>query len=392
LRQSFFLDKQLCVSRLLAPTQMAVPDYIEYVAWEVLKTQQYLSGLGLLPDDRELAVLLLLRPELAQEFRAYLQQRGAPDGINYQVLDITEIGQQFGLRETPQPFYLSHLLAWQALRQASENHYATRQERTDFQMLRLRRWLYMGSIGAWVAALGLAGLSIYKGLEYQQAAHETALGVAQLQADYESVQAQQRKMLGSDADVLSMKNTVQAANYLHSQRKQPKQAMIVLSQGLKEFPQLSLQSLTWEAANAADVLPEANKPAQPSGGAPMGKLAARLAQMRNANQAGSLIEVVKIKGILDPFDGNAFNALQIVKNFTDYLRRDPRIQLVKEITLPLAVNPNQAISGEITSGQNLAQAEFDLEIVFRRPKSAQSEQNGNEESDAEDSASDGSPE
>jgi len=350
LRQSFFVQRYLSLSRLLALPAEQGPgqDAHSFLVFnEILKTRQYLRGINLLPHTQPLSVLVFGNSEQIEQLRQYFSKQPVHD-LSYHYHEVSHFLHQQGLSRFPNPPYLGFLnLSLAAKHPPADGQYARPAETCYYRNLRLRRWILAGAAGVLLLSLLSSGHYFWQAWQTEQA--HLALEAAQVAtaANYQTAREQQRQTLGSDIDVLHIKNTVDAAVYLGKQQIFPERALGLLGHYLTDYPLLALKELRWQVELRA-------KRSGLNNDNELSALQQRLLEKRQA-AGGSLLESVQslqLRGEIWPFDGNASKALERVRNLVSALRRDPAIRQVEEIELPLNINPDKALRGQIGANQN----------------------------------------
>ncbi len=360
LRQSYFLNKELAVSRLLPLSSLAPDEYCEYINWEVIKTQQYIVNLGLMPEDKVLRVILLGHEALLEHFRRYLSGHASLE-LDYQLLDIQCLVEALKLKSWPEPIYPHGLVAYQILRQGARNHYARTYEQRYFTHLQIRRGLIWSGVAVCLVSAGMAGENLLEAREHAGEASRLRGQIAAAELEYQQTLDAQRQKLGLDIDVVHIRDTVEAANYLMEHRYNPYRAIAILSRLLSNNPEVVLEEIVWKLSDPGNVMPDENKKKPPQR---MGRLAALLQRRKQEQMSADKVEVLNITGHLEDYGGNAYRALKIVKDMVRELQATSGVRRVKEAELPMVVNPSESIRVELSQKKQQREAAFALEIVF----------------------------
>ncbi len=358
LRQSFFLGEQFQLNRLIPLNSLEPLEYAEYVFQEVINTQRYLNARSLLPYGKALTVLLLSTKTLLATFQNYNTAHGVPE-LDCQLMDLTELAQWLGIRQISTEPCLSELLAWQMIKNGTQNHYAHKEEQQYFIFLQLRRRLLAGSLGFALVAAAAGGVNLYSGMDLDRQAQQHAAATEKTNAKYNSVQQKQQKLLGVSIDVNHIKDTVDVANYLLEYRTFPHNSLKAIAGVLAHFPEeLKLKEIEW---NVMDM------PKKKSDVKGLGRLGLMMAKRMAKKKKKELLEVVKIQGEVQKFAGSDVDDLQeIVENFVHRLKKLPRVLSVKISSSPRNVDPNAALSGEVGGeGATPAETQFSVEVHIK---------------------------
>jgi len=171
LRQTFFLKKQLKLSRLSKLPRFGTEPYAPKIASEIDKIQRYLNSLRLVPTDRNLDVYVMADSKTLEEFN---NQYPVASNVNYRHLNVQELAAAAGLKiEQSIPFaeqlFISHLL-----KQSPQNYYANRRQTRYASMRQLRIVMNLCSILLLVLSLGYSGYGLLGALLFKQQADDAS--------------------------------------------------------------------------------------------------------------------------------------------------------------------------------------------------------------------------
>ncbi|MGH8602098.1 MAG: hypothetical protein ACREXR_04775, partial [Gammaproteobacteria bacterium] len=152
-----------------------------------------------------------------------------------------------------------------------------------------------------------------------------------------------------------IKTAIETVHTLDKRKATPFALLTAISAVLASFPEVSLETLTWEAGSTP------NKPSPTAAG---------LAPALGATfQPGDYLyyQTAIIKGELLPFDGDYRTALSMVDAFAAALRSSPQVVEVKIEQRPLDVSSEGMLSGEVGSEGREKNARFALLVIMGVP-------------------------
>ncbi|MGH8628754.1 MAG: hypothetical protein ACREYC_27020, partial [Gammaproteobacteria bacterium] len=143
LRQSYFHNKFLKMSRLAKMPRFGTTPYAPIVMLELEKFCRYLISLRLFTREDRLDVFILAHGELLTELG-----RSCIDSphLRYQLLDVTDLSQRLGIEGVLTTTFSDLLYAHKLLSQVPKNHYASSAQVRYFTMHRLRTALMSASM------------------------------------------------------------------------------------------------------------------------------------------------------------------------------------------------------------------------------------------------------
>ena len=135
--------------------------------------------------------------------------------------------------------------------------------------------------------------------------------------------------------------------------------MIAVSRSLEDYPTLKLASVDWlsstnpkatiGAGRASPQQTSANVPQLNPDGTPMGP---------------SLYQLARLKGQIEPFDGNYRLALQQVRAFAANVKKLDGVTSVRILSLPLDISSQERLAGTAGGAASASAAEFEIKVVL----------------------------
>jgi hypothetical protein len=354
LRQIFFIDNKLVLSRWIGFSQTS-STFSSFLIEEINKTRQYLLGINVLSHEHYLNTFIFSEFQYLEEINETIKQKPLIN-ITLKLYNAAQWTFQEGLHKSPPPAYLYSLILQRlARRRSSVNHYAQRVERRYFRYFKLRQWLYISAAAVVVMGSLLTGNALWQAYKTSQQNMQLEVQLAQIEAAYR----QTKVLQPAEIDVLALKDTIEGVEWLNHRQRFPLQSFSIISEYLIDFPQLSLEKLSWSyKEETPQTTGEENSTSK------IQQLLQSKRKEAGLNES-KFLDVVIIEGKILPFDGNSGKALETVRNFEQHLKKDKRIKDIKEITLPLNLSPINTTKGNLTHSNTPAKdAPFSLEITL----------------------------
>jgi hypothetical protein len=332
LRQSFFGEERLRISRLTPFESGGRPTSVESYAEEIANTRYYLDSLRIAPLDEPLTVAILNLDGSLSGLESLLS---GPPNVHCRLLTVGDVAHLIGanpglLQRYPDALHLQLL----GLRAPAAN-LAPRALVAGHKRYQARRWVHALSAHAATGAALWCGVNFLIQLDYQKQAESIALERRNVHSLYEQVTKQ---FPASPVGTEELRKTVEMAEALSADAASPITLFSALGRALGASPNVFPTKLTWKAGGKE----------RPSTG------------NRAASQSGILEAEIR------PFKGDYREALSTINQFEEKLKAEPAITSVKVLQLPLSINPNTALSGSTQEIRESATgASFKLELKLR---------------------------
>lgn len=349
LRQTFFYNRRVKLSRLAIMPPGETPGHASYVLGEIEKIRRYLNSLRQLPHESPLDVYVIGTRDLLADIT-----RQSPDSLTtrHHLFELDEVAEMVGMKgpygSDSSDRIFAHLLAKKRL----PNQYAPPSQTRHNIMYRTRIGLLAASAVLVVVSLFISGTNVVEGVI---AVGDSASARQQTAFYNERYEIARQRMPKIPAEPQDIKAAVEMAQKLRAYKTTPRAMVVTLSAGLSDFPQLKLESIDWLTSTDPDK--------------PIGSRHQRANLRPRANSAGGdsngtrLYQLAHIKGSVDPFDGDYRQALGLVRGFAAALLGMPEVEAVHVLELPLDIGPDSALSGDTERQAN--KAPFELRIVIR---------------------------
>lgn len=339
LRQSFFRDGQLKISRLAYMPRLGSVPFAAHLMGEVEKLRRYLNSLALISRDGPLSIYILSQGRLMTELEQHCRDTELE---RFYLLEVGEVERRLGLRHGGETHYADLAFAKLLAGRAPRNHYAASQETQFYALHRARVGLATASVVLLLGSAGWSGINFIEGVTFKQQAIDALQKANFYQDRYEIAR---RKLPPTPVEPRSIKTAVDVIEQLGRERTRPEPALSTLSMALNDFPAVRLDSLSWmvgppPAASAASArrAPPADVPAR--------------------------VEVAEVSGHLEPFDGDYRAAIAVIDALAERLRARDGVASVRVLQYPLDVRSEASVSGSTTEPQERTGANFRVELVM----------------------------
>ncbi len=338
LRQTFFRDGQLKISRLAYMPRLGSVPFAAHLIGEVEKLRRYLNSLTLISRDSPLSIYILSHGQLLDQLEQHCRDS---EQEKFVLLDIDDVANRLGVRVKGQSHYSDLIFAHLLASQIPTNHYAQTEETQFYAMHRLRAALSMTSLLLLLACAGWSALNFVEGVNFKQQALDASQKAEFYQQRYELAR---RKLPATPVEPREIKTAVDAIAALRQHKRSPEPALRLLGAVLSRVPDVKLDQLHW-FVTAATV---AETPAvEPLPEAPV------------ANQ-----EVLELSGHLERFRGDYRSAIALIDGLATELENAAGVAAVEVLQYPLDTRSDASVSGSATGTSEGAVAAFRLKLVM----------------------------
>ncbi len=350
LRQTFFLNKKLKISRLVGLPRYGTEPYAPIINEEVEIIRRYLNSMRMISIDKPLHIYYLGDAKLLGELQKLTNRTSSI--IPYYVNIETLIDPRSGIRaHTP---FCDQWLNYNLLKLRPKNYYARKEETRYYQMLRANRAMYIASVCMVLAGLAWGGLLFLTAIVNKQQAEIASKKAAFYSERY---QVAKEKLPQTPVAPADLETVDEIATTLEKYRTSPFEMLTVISKGLDRFPGIEADEINWIAsADPNTNVSESEAAAQPDQGV-VG------VSTIDAGEAGyAYYQIATFRGHIQPFDGNYRKALEMINEFAEALRALPAVHDVSIVTLPLDISSTASLQGAANSGPG--QANFSVRLVL----------------------------
>ncbi len=353
LRQSFFQQRQLKVSRLAIRAHLPEITLAAFVQHELGSIRHYLHRSKLIASDTRLAVYVLANQTLYNALTAPASTPRNLDRMQCVLLDVAPHVQRLAKRlrlhvathapasngsaaDTGSGDAANMLFALWACKKGVRNHYASTQQRYRYRLAQIKRGLLVGACMVLLGSLGYGAWQTLLGLRLESAAAALKDKVASHSTRYQQLKS---SLPPIPLPSIQLQEVVQLARRLEQQRDRadPLRMMQIISRGVAATDGLDMQRLTWTVSSdtaskllsATATKAPSSTPAASSAGAAAG--------------APPLYLIAVIEGEVNAEIDYPL-AVERVIHFAAVLRALPEVASVAVLSLPFSLDTPRAES------------------------------------------------
>lgn len=362
LRQSFFLNHQLQLSRLIPLDSQDTLGYADYVINQIVKTQHYLESARLLPVNTNLSVVLLTQPPLSQLLNKQLSHYKNEE-LQFHLIDSRELAAQIGIETEETPLHAHHLVIPQLTRWWIPNHYARFTEIRYLFYSRFRFALYTLSALILASGVAMGGMNIQNALKVQQDKQKLLLEKENVKRELNRLQ-----IPSLPADVRLIRNIVDVGRYLEAQHISPEEMWIDVSSVLTQHAELKINHLEWGIGKVPEEIFQTTLPAKYlnlGGKQPPTDDAKPIVEQKM--DEGDFLEGMRLYGEIESFYGDYQIALEKYNKFIRDLKNfGKKTWTINPLILPYQTGAQKIIKGTIQQQLPVSdkKALFAIEILI----------------------------
>ncbi len=345
LRQTFFRDGQLKISRLAHMPRLGSVPFADHLFGEVEKLRRYLNSLALISRDSPLSIYILSHGQLLTELEQHCHDS---DNEKFVLLDVDQVATRVGLDEGSGTHYSDVMFAHLLASEVPLNHYARPEETQYYTLHRLRLALATASLLMVLGSGGWSGINFIEGVNFKQQALDATQKSRFYGQRYELARA---KLPPTPVEPEQIKTAVDAVASLRQYKPDPAILLGLLGGVLERTPVVTLDELAWAAAADpdAEVVASDQRCAE---------------QERVLASDGQYYQIAELSAHLEPFDGDFRKAIEVVDSLADELKAQARVKSVKVLQYPLDVRPEASVSGSATSAGVRVAPAFKIKLVL----------------------------
>ena len=345
LRQTFFRDGQLKISRLAHMPRLGSVPFAAHLLGEVEKLKRYLNSLALISRDSPLSVYILSHGPLLVELEQHCRDS---DNEKFVLLDVEQVATRVNLSGEVGGHFSDVLFARLLASEVPPNHYARAEEVQYYTLYRLRMALATASLMLVLVSGGWSGINFIEGVNFKQQALDATQKARFYSQRYEIARA---KLPSTPVDAEQIKTAVDAVASLRDYKADPAPLLALFGSVLDSAPQIRLDGLLWisSADSQSDVAPAA---------------ASSSDELPLRASAGEYYQIAELSAHLEPFDGDFRKAIAVVDGLAEELKAQSRVHSVKVLQYPLDVRPEASVSGSATSAGAHVVPAFKIRVVL----------------------------
>lgn len=352
LRQTFFLDGQFRISRLVQMPRYGTEPYAPHIREEVERIRRYLNSMRLITMEEPLHICFLMSAELLEEVK---KEYSESTSTRYDFYDINTLLEKAGSKHKVSTPFSDKFFVHQLLQRKPRNFYASNTERRYFTMRNLRYGMIVSSALLMLAGAVWSGFNLMGGLGYKQSSISAANKAEFYDMRY---QLARERLPQTPVEPEDLKVAVELANKLEEHKTSPLQMLKLISAGMDRYPSVKLDNFQWQASTDPNIkLGAENNPATSRGQASIGH-----SMVSNTDTGYDYYQVALVNGHLDPFNGDYRDAIDRINQFADTLRARDNVHDVSIVSLPLDVSSQASLQGNANSASRAAN--FAVRIVL----------------------------
>ncbi len=352
LRQTYFSNQHLRVSRLTPLSGMDVQQIETLYVTETEKTRLYLISLRMMSRESRLHVVFPTAEPVNEDLVSQLE---ASQGVSCTIIGPAELARSVGLnldwlKRFPDLLHM-HMLA----KYNCPGNLATAQQTHHYQVHNLRLGINLGSLAAVTGVAAIAIYNLVTATDLQQQVLEAKAQTHQQERLYEEVSSNfpQTPLPGND-----LKVATELFDRINAVAKNPQRMMQVVSEAMDQQREIQLDRLRWklsENANDKDDDSKVNAVAD-SGSAPP-----------PPPSPTGLYEIGFVDGEIGNFAGDYRTAIDSVNRLAAALKKNKAVEQVTVLQQPVNTSSQASLQGSTLDlqAQQLPAAKFKLKIILK---------------------------
>lgn len=331
LRQSFFLNNEIKMSRLSRMPRYNLNKYADKISEEVDKVIRYLNSLRMLSFDNPLDVYFLVNAELKQKLNSMVSNSSQ---VKYHFIDINKDVEQ----EQCLPHSFSdRLITKKSFEKTPECCYASKSDKRYQRMRTIKNTLYASSTLLFLLSILLGSVFVIDALKLN---NDTLIKTKQADVYRKQYQIAKEDLPETPVNAYNMEAAVKLASELNDAKSSPMSMLSFLGSSLLDFPSIKLNSIKWEIDSIEQDTQDIPQ-----------------------EDESSVYQIATINAKLEPFNGNYREAIVTVHEYAEELLSNEKIYDVNIIDMPLDISSNTNLQGG--SVQQNSEAVFSLQAIVK---------------------------
>jgi len=347
LRQTFFIDEKIKVSRLTPTRHLDTEDYLQQAIAETNRFWHFITSTRLAPVNQIGHAYILGNTEFIKLASRY---HANSETMSFHFINIDKLIRKVHFTGILDTSHADEFLALLLSNSRQPDPYATPSDKRYYYHLLANRLLVAGATIAWLYVLFTLPLQITEGLINYNDLTSTMQQQQQMQRLYEKTI---KTVPSSPASGSDMQNTVSFYQQVNKHPSSPMPYLKSIGQLLQQSRNLTINELNWAATTSPDTFPD--KPKQED-------------EDELALDAGEgqikLYPVLILSGTIDIQRGIR-QAVRHIDTLKQQITDANGIHKVDVLTYPLEINPEKTLSGGNTSDTDEAiRRKFSLRIIW----------------------------
>ncbi len=349
LRQSFFRDGQLIISRLARMPRLGSAPFAPQLLTELERFARYLKNVNAL-GEATLDIVVITHGEVLEQLEARCRNS---ELTRYHLLDVAGVAARLGIQGVLTTPYSDLIFAHLLLTNTPRNQYAQREDRHFFTLFRARQAMLAASAMSLIGGSMWAGFNLWQGDLLRRNAVANEQKAVHYQQRFEIAK---RRLPPTAVPPAQIRAAVQIVDTLVRHRSEPAALLATLGGTLAGFPLLQLSELRWVATGKPEQALTEGSGTDPAGGADgPGSL---------NPSADGYYQVALVNGVINELDDNVREALAQVNRLAEALRTRPEVRTVQVVKLPVDIGPEARLVGGTELPMTAGGAAFSIRVVF----------------------------
>ncbi|MGH8597766.1 MAG: hypothetical protein ACREXT_14010, partial [Gammaproteobacteria bacterium] len=331
LRQTFFRDRQLKISRLAQMPRLGSVPYASHVIAELGKLRRYLNSLALISRDSPLAIYILSHGTLLGELADHCRNTEAEQ---YFLVDNADLAPRLGLSDEFGSAYADAIFGQLVVTDPPREHYAQRSETRYYRLHRAKLGLLAASMLLLIGSAGWSALRFIEAVGLKQQAVDAANKSAFYQTRFEMAR---RGLPHTAVDAPAIEAAVKVAGMLHDRKDSPMPLLRVIGAELATLPGITVGEIRWFQATDPTQTDAGKTASDPSPVIPM------------AEQYAAQYAIAVVAARLEPFAGDYRGSIAEIDALVARLRAREHVFAVDVVSYPLDLRSANSMSGNASA-------------------------------------------
>lgn len=326
LRQTYFQNKQLKISRLSKLPRYGTESYAPKIESEVEKIQRYLNSLRLIPMGTSLDVYIFADQSILDELE---KRKISLPMVKQHYMDVNKLLSSIQKDAAITVPFSDQLLIGYLLKEKIKNCYASAKEMRYFKMRTMKYSMNIASICLLLFSFIYGGLNFMGGLTYKQESEASKNKANFYQVRYDLAK---ERLPQTPVEPAQIKLAVEAIDTLKEYKATPYEMMSFLGKTLEQYPGIKLDTLTWSVSQDPNKGVEAKENTKNE-------------ILSTEENEYKYFQISNFDAHIEPFDGNYRDAIAMVNEFAESLRNHDETYSVSIESFPLDISSDATLQG-----------------------------------------------
>jgi len=351
LRQTYFANQHLRVSRLTPLSGMDAHQIEKLYVTETEKTRLYLVSLRMMSRESRLHVVFPTTEPVNEDLVGQLE---ASQNVSCNIIGPAELARSIGLSQEWLKRYPDLLHMHMLAKYSCPGNLASAQQTHHYQVHNLRLLINLASVATVLGASAIATLNLVSAADLALQKRDATTQTQQQERLYDEVSRNFPKtpLPGND-----LKVAVDLAEKITEIKRNPQRLMQVVSQALDSQREIQLQRMRWKLTENPTAMDDEGT----------GSTTANSAGIPPPASPTGLYEIGFIDGEISNFTGDYRSALDSVNKFVEILKKNAAVEQVSILQQPVNTSSLASLQGSTVDqqAQQLPAAVFKLKILLK---------------------------